>query len=220
MTDGSNRSGNGTGNRRSASEGGKQARRDGKPGATPGLGGIETAIKKVRGLPPVHLWNPPFCGDIDMRIARDGTWYYLGTPIGRKRLVRLFSTVLRRDDDSYFLVTPVEKIGIQVDDAPFVAVAMRVEGEGRTQKLTFTTNVEDEVTADAEHPIRFVINPETEEPSPYVLVRARLEALISRAVFYDLVERGEVSQIDGRDWFGVWSCGTFFPMAPAEKVWG
>ncbi|MGH8376595.1 MAG: DUF1285 domain-containing protein, partial [Pseudomonas sp.] len=97
-------------------------------------------IPKTKGLPPVHLWNPDFCGDIDMRIARDGTWYYLGTPIGRKPMVKLFSTIIRRDGDDYFLITPVEKVGIKVDDAPFVAIAVDVEGEGEAQVLRFTTN--------------------------------------------------------------------------------
>ena len=116
-------------------------------------------IPKTKGLPPVHLWNPDFCGDIDMRIARDGTWYYLGTPIGRKPMVKLFSTIIRRDGDDYFLITPVEKVGIKVDDAPFVAIAVEVEGEGEAQVLRFTTNVDETAEAGAEHPIRVVIDP-------------------------------------------------------------
>lgn len=164
---------------------------------------------KGKGLPPVHLWNPDFCGDIDMRIARDGTWYYLGSPIGRKPMVRLFSTILRHDEDGkYYLVTPVEKVGIQVDDAPFVAIEMAVEGAGPEQTLRFRTNVDDWVTAGPDHPIRVTIDPETEEPSPYVHVRARLEALIARAVFYDLVDLAE--EREGR--LGVWSAGRFFPI--------
>ncbi|MBB4862430.1 hypothetical protein HNP46_001268 [Pseudomonas nitritireducens] len=169
---------------------------------------------KDKGLPPVHLWNPDCCGDIDMRIARDGTWYYLGTPIGRKPMVRLFSTIIRRDGDDYFLVTPVEKCGITVDDAPFVAVTLAVEGEGEQQVLRFTTNVEDEVVADAEHPIRVELDPQTQEPSPYVLVRVNLEALIHRNVFYQLVELAVPREIDGVTWLGVWSSGQFFPIAP------
>ncbi|HEY6611451.1 MAG TPA: DUF1285 domain-containing protein, partial [Pseudomonas sp.] len=129
-----------------------------------------------KGLPPVHLWNPPFCGDIDMRIARDGSWFYMGTPIGRKPMVRLFSTILRRDGDAYFLVTPVEKVGIRVDDAPFVAVELEVEGEGEAQQLRFRTNVEDQVVAGAEHPLRVELDAQTGEPAPYVHVRANLEA--------------------------------------------
>ncbi|QJP10065.1 DUF1285 domain-containing protein [Pseudomonas multiresinivorans] len=169
---------------------------------------------KDKGLPPVHLWNPDCCGDIDMRIARDGTWYYLGTPIGRKPMVRLFSTIIRRDGDDYFLITPVEKCGITVDDAPFVAITLAVEGEGEQQVLRFTTNVEDEVVADAAHPIRVELDPQTQEPSPYVLVRVNLEALIHRNVFYQLVELAVPREIDGIEWLGVWSSGEFFPIAP------
>lgn len=176
------------------------------------LGQIPKAEKK--GLPPVHLWNPPFCGDLDMRIARDGRWYYMGTPIGRPAMVRLFSTVIRRDDDKYFLVTPVEKVGITVEDAPFVAVQLAVEGEGESQVLRFTTNVEDEVEAGPEHPIRVTLDPATSEPAPYVHVRANLEALIGRSVFYELVERAVERQIEGRTWLGVWSGGQFFPIGP------
>ncbi|HET8704786.1 MAG TPA: DUF1285 domain-containing protein, partial [Pseudomonadales bacterium] len=113
---------------------------------------------KTKGLPPVEKWNPPFCGDIDMRIKRDGSWWYLGTPIGRKPLVRLFSTILRKDDDRYFLVTPVEKVGITVEDAPFVAVGCDVKEGDSGIELNFITNVDDEVTADADHPIRVVFD--------------------------------------------------------------
>lgn len=183
------------------------------------LAAAESEGKKARGLPPVHLWNPEFCGDIDMRIARDGTWFYMGTPIGRERLVRLFSTILRHDEDGkYYLVTPVEKVGIKVDDAPFLAVAMSGEGTARDQTLTFTTNVGDVTVAGAEHPIRFVVDTETGEPAPYVHVRARLEALINRAVFYDLVELGTEEEHEGKRWFGIWSGGVFFPFMPAEEM--
>lgn len=184
-----------------------------------GLGEATAAAEKVRGLPPVHLWNPPFCGDLDMQIKRDGSWHYLGSPIGRARLVRLFSTVLRRDDDDrYYLVTPVEKIGITVDDVPFLVVAMAVEGDGKDQVLRFTTSVGDQVTVDADHPLRFVVDEATGEPAPYVLVRARLEALINRAVFYDLVELGVESEVEGKTWFGVWSSGDFYPFMPAGEL--
>ena len=167
-------------------------------------------------LPPVHSWNPPFCGDIDMRIDRDGTWYYRGSPIGRKPMVKLFSSVLRRDpDDKYYLVTPVEKLALTVIDAPFLAVEMRIEGRGRDQRLLFRTNVDDVVVADAAHPIRVAIAPESQEPSPYVLVRDRLEALIARAVFYDLVETAEERDVAGTATLGVWSAGQFFPLGPA-----
>lgn len=168
--------------------------------------------KAEKGLPPVHLWSPDFCGDIDMRIARDGTWYYLGTPIGRKPMVKLFSTIIRRDGDDYFLITPVEKVGIKVDDAPFVAVTLEVEGQGEAQVLRFTSNVDEPVVADDEHPLRVEIDPLTQEPAPYILVRHNLEALIHRNVFYQLVELAQTRQIDGRNWLGVWSSGVFFPI--------
>lgn len=169
-----------------------------------------------KGPPPVHLWDPPFCGDIDMRIARDGTWFYMGTPIGRKPMVKLFSSIIRRDGDRYFLVTPVEKVGIQVDDAPFVATALQVEGAGEQQLLRFITHVGDEVVAGAEHPLRFELDPATQEPAPYVHVRANLEALIHRNVFYQLVELAVPRDIEGRSWLGVWSGGAFFPIGPQE----
>ncbi|MBL6761261.1 MAG: DUF1285 domain-containing protein [PS1 clade bacterium] len=168
-----------------------------------------------RGLPPVHLWGPDYCGDIGMKIARDGQWYYDNSPIGRKKLVRLFSTILRHDDDGeHYLVTPVEKIRVDVEDAPFVATLMTASGEGRTQVLRFETNVGDFTEAGPDHPMRFEIDATTGEPSPYVHVRARLEALIARAVFYDLVELGEVHE----DRFGVWSHGVFFPIASATAA--
>ena len=169
---------------------------------------------KKGGLPPVHLWNPPFCGDLDMRIARDGTWFYLGTPIGRFELVKLFSTILRRDGDDYFLVTPVEKVGITVDDAPFVAVDFNQVDDG----LVFETNVGDLVTAGPENPIRVVRDVETGEPSPYVLVRSILEALIDRKSFYRLVDIGETADVDGVAWFGVRSNGVFFGIIPADEL--
>ena len=167
-----------------------------------------------RGLPPVHDWNPPFCGDLDMRIARDGTWFYLGTPIGRKELVRLFSTILRKDGDKYFLVTPVEKVGITVEDAPFVAVDFHAEGAGPDQVLTFTTNVGDDTAASADNPIRVERDEETGEPAPYVHVRAGLEALIDRKSFYRLVDIGAHHE----GWFGLWSSSSFFPVIPSEEL--
>jgi hypothetical protein len=171
------------------------------------------------GLPPVQLWNPPFCGDIDMRIAADGTWYYLNSPIGRKPLVKLFSSVLRHDPDGrYYLVTPVEKCGIRVDDAPFVAVAMAVDDPGRGQTVRFTTNVDDEVTVDEAHPLRFAVEEGTGGLKPYVRVRAGLEALVNRAIFYDLVEAGTLERRNGEAWYGVWSSGRFWPMARAADL--
>ena len=178
------------------------------------------AATKKGGLPPVHLWDPPYCGDLDIRIARDGTWFYLGTPIGRQPLVRLFSTILKLEDGKYYLVTPVEKVGIQVEDAPFVAVDFVAEGEGSQRILTFETNVGDHVTAGAAHPIRVVRDPTTGEPAPYVMVRAGLEALIDRKSFYRLVEIGAHEEKAGESWFGLWSDGVFFPVIPSRELEG
>ena len=149
-----------------------------------------------------------------MRIARDGTWFYMGTPIGRAELVRLFSTILRKDGDDYVLVTPVEKVGIKVDDAPFVAVDFNQRGDG----LEFETNVGDKMIAGPEHPIRVERDAETGEPSPYVLVRSNLEALIGRKSFYRLVEIGEHAAQDDQQWFGVRSAGMFFPIIPSAEL--
>jgi hypothetical protein len=171
-----------------------------------------------KGLPPVHLWNPPFCGDLDMRIARDGTWFYQGTPIGRPALVRLFSTILKREGDKYFLVTPVEKVGITVEDAPFVAVDFRVDGTGTGQKLTFLTNLGDEALAGAGHPLRVEHDPQSGEPAPYVMIRAGLEALIDRKSFYRLVEVADHHLQAGENWLGLWSDGVFFPLIPAHAL--
>lgn len=171
-----------------------------------------------KGLPPVHLWNPPFCGDLDIRIARDGTWFYLGTPIGRAPLVKLFSSILKREGDDYFLVTPVEKVGIRVDDVPFVAVDHRVEGAGTDRLLHFTTHVGDEVTAGPETPIRVVLDADSGEPTPYVMVRAGLEARIDRKTFYRLVELGEHETIAGVSQFGLRSGGVFFPILPSADL--
>ncbi len=162
---------------------------------------------------PAPEGGPAECGDLDMRIARDGTWFYHGSPIGRKPLVKLFASVLRRDEDGvYWLVTPVEKGRVEVDDAPFVAVALTVSGSGKGQSLRFRTSIDDEVTADADHPIRVSHDPATGESAPYVLVRDRLEALIARAVFYHLVAYGVEEDVDGDQLYGVWSKGCFFPI--------
>ncbi|MCA0203804.1 MAG: DUF1285 domain-containing protein [Proteobacteria bacterium] len=191
------------------------------PAATPDAESLAASASKAAkkgGLPPVHLWNPPFCGDLDMRIARDGTWFYLGTPIGRPALVRLFSTILKREDGKYFLVTPVEKVGIMVDDAPFVAVDYTVSGTGEAQVLRFETNVGDTVEAGPEHPIRVVRDAETGEPAPYVMVRAGLEALIDRKSFYRLVEIGAHHPVGEESWFGLWSGGQFFGVIPSVEL--
>jgi len=165
-------------------------------------------------LPPVEFWHPPFCGDIDMRIARDGTWYHQGTPINRPAMVRLFATILRRDPERYVLVTPVECVGIQVEDVPFLAVDVEWHGSGQEQDLDFLTNVGDRVAAGADHPLRF--EEHDDQPAPYVRVRGGLEARLNRAVFYRLMERVERGTHEGGAWLGLWSRGVFFPVAPAE----
>jgi hypothetical protein len=187
-----------------------------KPSAENLASAAKVAGKK--GPPPVHLWNPPFCGDLDMEIRRDGTWFYLGTPIGRHALVKLFSSIIRKDGDDYFLVTPAERVGIRVVDAPFVAVDADVSGAGAGQTIAFTTNVEDGVTAGPDHPIRVTRDPETGEPSPYVLIRRNLEALIDRKTFYRLVELGAHHEVEGESWFGLWSDGAFFPVIPSADL--
>lgn len=178
-----------------------------------GLASLLREAAAGRKLPPVERWNPPHCGDIDICIARDGTWFHEGRPIVRKEIVRLFSTILRKDPDGYCLVTPAEKMRIRVDDVPFVAVLLETVGEGRERNLTFTTNVGDVVTAGAANAIRVVHDAATGEPAPYVLVRNGLEARISRSVFYELAER-MVPQNDGRA--GVWSGGQFFVLGSLE----
>jgi uncharacterized protein len=173
-----------------------------------------------RGPPPVHLWNPPFCGDLDMRISTDGTWHYLKTPIGRPALVKLFASVLKREGDRYFLVTPVEKVGITVDDAPFLAVELKVEhgDEPPARRLHFRTNVDDWVTCGPDHALRFEREPGTGGLKPYLHVRRDLWAKVTRALFYDLVELGEERDIDGTRMFGVASGGEFYAMAEAEDL--
>lgn len=177
---------------------------------------LADAARQARGpgRPPVHLWNPALSGDIDIRIARDGTWYHEGAPIRREALVRLFASILRREGDDYFLVTPVEKWRITVEDVPFVAVDMEVSGAGEAQQISFETNVGDRVAAGRDHPLRFARDPGSGAPVPYVRVRDGLEARVDRKSFYRLAELGEVH--DG--WFGVWSGGVFFGMIPAEDL--
>ena len=183
-----------------------------------GLEAVAAAVGKRRGPPPVHLWNPPYCGDLDIRIAADGTWYYLGTPIGRPALVRLFASVLKREGDRYFLVTPVEKIGIKVEDAPFLAVEFEREGAGADAALVFRTNVDDIVRCDAEHRLRFEPELGTGGLRPYLHVRRELWARVTRPAFLALVEIGEVREIAGERMFGVASAGLFFPMAPESAL--
>jgi uncharacterized protein len=192
--------------------------------STTNLEGLTIAAREAtnttpagRGLPPVHLWNPPFCGDLDMRIASDGTWFYMGTPIGRPALVRLFSTILKREDGKHFLVTPVEKVGIRVDDAPFLAVEMLKENDASGPLLRFRTNVDDWVSCDAAHRLRFEAAADG-GLTPYLHVRADLWAKVTRPLYYDLVDIGEERVVDGHEMFGVASSGEFFAMADAEEV--
>lgn len=189
--------------------------------ANEGQGGLEAVLARLprdEGLPPVERWNPPFCGDIDMRIAADGTWFYQKTPIGRPALVRLFASVLKKEGDKYFLVTPVEKVGIKVDDVPFMAVEMTVgEDDKGRRMLTFRTNVDDIIAAGPGHALRFA--PEvTGGLKPYLHVRRDLWARVTRALFYDLVALGEEREVGGTTMFGVASAGEFFAMAEADSL--
>ena len=167
--------------------------------------------------PPVHLWNPPFCGDIGMKIARDGTWFYRGSPIGRMPMVKLFASILRKDPDRHVLVTPVEMVSVDVEDAPFLAVEMRRETGPGGPALVFRTNLDDETRAGPEQPLRFERSAGG-GVKPYVLVRGDLWALVTRPLFLDLVELGEIRDIKGERLFGLASGGAFFPMAPADEI--
>lgn len=169
------------------------------------------AIGRSKGLPPVERWNPDFCGDIDMRIDADGTWFYMGTPIGRPALVKLFASVLRRDPDRYVLVTPVERVGIAVADAPFMAVEMAVAGDGASRTIAFRTNVDDLVDVGPDHPLRFERD-EGGGVKPYVRVRAELWAKVTRALTYDLIDLGEERREGAVTRFGVVVRGAFYPV--------
>jgi uncharacterized protein len=191
--------------------------------AKAGQGGLEAIVTALprgerKGPPPVHLWNPPFCGDIDMRIASDGTWFYQKTPIGRPALVRLFASVLKREEGKYFLVTPMEKVGLIVEDAPFLAVELKVERNARGPVINFRTNVDDWVAAGPGHALRFETEAATGGLKPYLHVRRDLWAKVTRALFYDLVEQGEERDIAGKRMFGVASAAEFFVMAEASVV--
>jgi hypothetical protein len=187
---------------------------------TTGIDAIASSAKREagKGPPPVHLWNPPFCGDIDMRIAADGTWFYMKTPIGRPALVKLFASVLKREANKYFLVTPVEKVGIVVEDAPFLAVEMQTRDQTGDRVLRFRTNVDDWVECGSGHALRFDPEPGTGGLKPYLHVRHDLWARLTRPLFYDLVALGEERDVEGRRMFGVASNNLFFPMAPAETL--
>jgi hypothetical protein len=192
-----------------------------KTGQGAGIGGLEAitaSLPREKGkLPPVERWDPPFCGDIDMKIAADGTWFYQQTPIGRPALVKLFSSILKREGERYVLVTPVEKVGIIVVDAPFLAVELKVDYDNR-QKLAFRTNVDDWITAGPGHALKFVPEAATGGLKPYLHVRRDLWAKVTRALFYDLVELGEERVVDGKLMFGVASGDEFFAMADAAAL--
>lgn len=180
---------------------------------------LTEALRQVdsRGIPPVERWNPDFCGDIDIRIAADGSWFYLGTPIGRPALVKLFASVLKREGEDHYLVTPVEKLRIAVDDAPFAAVEMQVEGEGDSRSIAFRTQVDEVVGVDAEHGLRF----EREAGGglkPYIHIRRDLWALVTRAVTYDLLALGEIREVEGEAMFGIAAGGSFYPAVPAREL--
>lgn len=182
--------------------------------STPSIDDIAESLRKIKvqTVAPVDLWSPEFCGNLDIRIAKDGSWFHEGSKINRTKLVQLFASILKKEGDKYFLVTPVEKIGINVDFAPFVATTMTLLGGGRTRKISFTTNIGETFELSYQHRLRIDYNPETSEPHPYVVVRQNLEALIDRKSFYRLVDLGCIEKYQCEDWFGVWSNNCFFPI--------
>ncbi|WP_425457211.1 DUF1285 domain-containing protein [Blastochloris sulfoviridis] len=190
------------------------------PSDAPAPGGLEALMRSAgaaRGLPPLEAWSPPDCGDIDMRIGRDGTWYYQGSPIGRPALVKLFAAILKREGERYVLVTPAEKCGIAVEDSPFLAVEMAVDDANGPRTLVFRTNVDDVVRCGPDHPLRF----ETGAGGglkPYLHVRRGLWARLTRPLFYDLVALGEEQPVEGQAMFGIASGGGFFAMARASEI--
>ena len=187
---------------------------DGTNNDTPRISGLEALLRGQTGVgpAPVDRWNPPYCGDIGLEIRRDGTWLYQNSPIGRKPLVQLFARVLRKDADGRtYLVTPAEKVDVKVVDAPFLAVEMEIRDPGPHQQLVFRTNVDDIVTCDAEHPLRFETEPGSGGLKPYLRVRGRLDALMTRALYQDLVAAAVPAGTDEQ--LGVWSSGVFFTIA-------
>ncbi|MBP2493067.1 hypothetical protein ABID82_001863 [Methylobacterium sp. PvP062] len=190
------------------------------PAPDPTLSRLSAALGELpkRGLPPVERWDPPYCGAIDIRIAADGTWFHNGSPIRRDKLVRLFASILRREPDGRtVLVTPVESVGITVDDAAFVAVEMAVDGSGAERRVSFRTNVDDLVSVDAEHALRFEAAPDG-ALKPYLHVRRGLWALVTRALTYDLVDLAEEHVVDGKPWLGLWAGGAFHTIAPVAAA--
>jgi hypothetical protein len=198
---------------------GRNAQSEARPALTSLAQTLQSALAPSAdgGLPSVHRWNPPFCGDIDMRIARDGSWFYNGSKIERPALVKLFASILRKDPERYVLVTPVERVGIRVDDAPFLAVELAVIRDESGQSLEFRTNLDERVRLDADHPLRFE-PADADGLKPYLRVRDDLWALVTRPVYLELVEIGETRECDGAQMFGIASGATFFPMAPAADL--
>ena len=182
---------------------------------------IENSLKtiKVQSDAPVDQWNPKFCGNLDIRITKDGSWFYEGSKINRINLVKLFSSILKKEGKKYFLVTPIEKIGIEVEVAPFLANSLDFSGKERTQNISFTTNVGDTFDLNYEHPIRIEYNATTNEPLPFVSVRRNLEALIDRKNFYRLINLGSIENYKNESWFGVWSNNCFFPIQLSESIY-
>ena len=179
--------------------------------------GLETIYEfskqQKNSLPPVDKWNPKFCGDIDMKIMRNGKWFYMGTEIKRPAMVKLFSGILRLDSDNfYYLVTPVEKVRISVEDAPFIATSLISEKKDNINHLYFITNVNEKILLTKDNPLEIKINNITEEPSPYIFVRKNLKALISRSVFYELIELATKKNIDGKDCLVLASAGEVFKL--------
>ena len=166
----------------------------------------------------IKKWNPKYCGDIDMRIASDGTWFYCGSPINRKKLVKLFSSILINENNKYFLITPVEKVGIIVDDAPFIANNFEKITENNKSYLVFFTNIDETIVLSKKNPFRISINDKTQEPSPYIMVRKNIEAKIDRKSFYRLLDLAEYSLVKGQEWLGIHSDSTFFPIISKEKL--
>jgi len=174
---------------------------------------FQNISKFEKKFPPVHLWNPPLCENVDMRISKDGTWYFMNSPISRLRMVKLFSRVLRLDKDGcYYLVTPVEKIKLEVEDKPFIVIDFKILNPGKDQIIIFETNTEDSFALDNKHPLRVVNNKKTFEPSPYITVRNNLEGLITRNIFYKLVDLSEVTKVKGIPRAGVWSSNIFYSL--------
>lgn len=181
---------------------------------------FEDSVRKIKltGPAPVNSWDPDFCGNINIKIQKDGTWLYNGSPINRIKLVKLFSNILKKEGNNYFLVTPVEKVGIMVEDAPFLINNLDITGQGRGKTFDFTTQVGDTVRLSKNNPLRFTFNSKSFEPSPYILVRNNLEALIDRKNFYRLINSGETSEYKNENWFGVWSENTFFPIISSKSL--